>query len=106
MGEIVKLLEVVYDPDDPEAFDGNVEVQEYGTYTAGMWTQPFYPLYMRNASKERILLMKDKPVPQNARPIITTIWAESIVLHGSADTILTKGQRISAATKSSLLNKD
>ena len=56
VGEIVELLDVVWDEKDPQ--DGNVVIQEYGSKKAGdgkkpAWKYPQHPMYYKGGDKKQ-----------------------------------------------------
>ena len=73
VGEIVRLLEIVYKESDSTTHGGDVVVHEYCGDDKG----PHYPMYTRNSTT--VTVEKGNQVPDSYKPILTTVWAECCI---------------------------
>jgi hypothetical protein len=96
VGKITRLLEVIYDERFPEKYEGDVEVHEYGRKTA---KSACGPLYMTSSGERLVKTGKCRAPHTSAKPILTTVWAESISLHGPGSGILTAAGRLTKAAE-------
>ena len=81
VGEIVELLKVVWDQDEP-SIQGDVKVHEYGNVTNKGWKGPQYALYKGKSGGVKPVKPGKTP-PAHCKPLEVVVWSEAFVMWGS-----------------------
>ena len=94
VGEVVELLRVVFNEDNPDEHNGDVVLHEYGgLWAEGKWkTGSHVPLYKNRGSN----VMRKT---QASERLLVTVWAESVAHWGVHKEVLTRKGMLTAKAK-------